>query len=314
MRVLFFGTGEIGLPSLRGLADHGHGIVGVVTQPDRPAGRDLKPKPSAIKQEAVARGWPVFQPGKLRTDPCLEQLAGLGADIGVVAAYGQILPARVLSMPRFGCVNIHASRLPLHRGASPIQAAILSGASSTAVTIMAMDEGLDTGDILLVEPVEIQPGDTAGALHDRLAAAAVSPLIRVLQEIETGTVERTPQDHRLATYAPRLQKGDGAIDWTKSAEEVERHIRAMSPWPGAFSTLGGVGVLRIHRARLHPATGAAGEVLAHEPDGPLVTCGTGSVVLTELQAESRRRLSGADFLRGTPLAKGLRFSSPERAN
>lgn len=311
MRVLFFGTGEIGRPALCGLVERGHEIAAVVTQPDRPAGRDLRPKASAIKLEAVARGWPVFQPGRLRTDPCLDHLAALGADIGVVAAYGQILPARVLSIPRFGCVNIHTSHLPLHRGASPIQAAILSGASSTAVTIMAMDEGLDTGDILLIEPVEIHSDDTAGTLHDRLAEAAVSPLLRVLDSMEQGTVQRTPQDHSRATYAPRLGKADGCIDWAKPAAGVERHIRAMSPWPGAFSQLDGVGVLRIHKARAHPAGGPTGEILGEEPDGPVVACGTGSVVLTELQAESRRRLAGSDFLRGTPLAKGLRFSPPE---
>lgn len=305
LRVVFCGTGEIGLPALRALADAGaHPVVGVITQPDRPAGRDLQPRPPAIKTEALARGIPVFQPEKIRRD--FSVLSAWAPDIMVVAAYGQILPREVLGVPRLGCINLHASLLPRHRGASPIQAAILSGDSETGITVMAMDEGLDTGDILLKRSLPIGATETAGALHDRLALLAAPALLEALDRLAEGPVSREPQDAALATYAPKLEKSDGRLDWREPADVLERRVRAMTPWPGASARLDGA-VIKIHAAEAGAAGGEPGTILAAGPDGLVAAAGAGSLVLRELQLEGRRRHRAGDFLRGFPVAPGRKF-------
>lgn len=307
MRIVFCGTGEIGAPALRALLDSKkHTVVGVITQPDKPAGRDLKPRMSAIKQIALAHNLPVRQPEKLRSPAALEDLRALAPDLMVVAAYGQILPKSVLETPRLGCLNLHASLLPRHRGASPIHAAILAGDRETGITVMYMDEGLDTGDILLAEPLAIGPYETTGKLHDRLAALAAPCLLWALDLLEQGKAPRTPQDNALATYAAKLKKTDGLLDWSQPAEALATRIRAMSPWPGAYSRLAGQ-TLKIHAASAGPESGPPGEILAAEPGTLRIACGSGSLVIESLQLEGRKRLRADEFLRGHPLPPGTRL-------
>lgn len=304
MRIVFCGTGEIGAPALKALlASEKHTVVGVITQPDKPAGRDLKPRMSVIKQIALDHNLPVQQPEKLRSPTALEDLRALAPDLMVVAAYGQILPKSVLETPRLGCLNLHASLLPRHRGASPIHAAILAGDCETGITVMSMDEGLDTGDILLAKPLIIGPDETTGQLHDRLAALAAPCLLEALDRLDAGNAVRLPQDNALATYAPKLKKNDGLLDWREPAEALATRIRAMSPWPGAYTQLHGQ-TLKIHAAKTDPSPGSPGEILASEPGILRVACGVGSLILESLQLEGRKRLSAAEFLRGHPLPPG----------
>jgi methionyl-tRNA formyltransferase len=304
MRIVFCGTGEIGAPALKALLDSKkHTVVGVITQPDKPAGRDLKPRMSVIKQIALDQNLPVQQPEKLRSPAALEYLRALAPDLMVVAAYGQILAKSVLETPRLGCLNLHASLLPRHRGASPIHAAILAGDRETGITVMYMDEGLDTGDILLAQKLAIGPDETTGQLHDRLAALAAPCLLEALDLLEAGNAPRIPQDNALATYAAKLKKTDGLLDWHESAEVLATRIRAMSPWPGAYTHLNRQ-TLKIHSAKTDPASGLPGEILPSEPGVLRVACGSGSLDLLSLQLEGRKRLPAAEFLRGHPLAPG----------
>ena len=307
MRVIFCGTGDIGLPALRALAGaESHELVGVITQPDRPAGREMKPRASVIKFEAVSRNIPVFQPERIRNEDAL--LSGLCSDVMVVMAYGQILPKTILSIPRFGCLNLHASILPQHRGASPIQAAISSGDAVSGITVIYMNEGLDTGDILLSDSLSIGAAETAGLLHERLAVLAAGSIVRALDLISSATAPRTPQDNSASTYAGKLSKLDGWIDWTLPSERLERHVRAMSPWPGAFARVSGsAAILKVHKARVAAGTGSPGTVLSSGSVGVEVAAGEGSLVLEEVQLEGRKRLPAPDFLRGFPLLPGNLF-------
>jgi methionyl-tRNA formyltransferase len=312
MRILFIGTGDIGLPSLDWLlATPKHEVVGVVTQPDKPAGRKLVMTPPEVKVRALAAGLAVLQPPKIRH--IVEELRAFQADVAVVVAYGQILPKSVLEVPRLACLNIHASLLPRHRGASPIQAAIREGDAETGVTIMFMDEGLDTGDILLMDAMPILPTDTGGTLHDRLALAAPATLERALDLLATGQPPRTPQDHARATHCGKLRREDGRLDWSRPAVELERLVRAYSPWPGTSCVLPGEkpAVLKIHRVtRLEgDACPAPGTLLSADAKaGLVVSCGSGLLRLDEVQAEGGKRLPAADFLRGHPMQIGARLS------
>lgn len=300
------------MPSLRALAASGLcELEAVVTQPDRPAGRDLKLRPSPVKVAAEELGRPVLQPAKIRAPEALAQLVPFRPDVIVVAAYGQILPKSVLSLPPLGCVNIHASLLPRHRGAAPVQAAILAGDSETGITIMQMDEGLDTGDMLLKATTPIAPDETAGSLHDRLALLAPAPLLDCLERLARGTATSERQDPALATYAPKLDRSDGEIDWSKSALEIERRFRAMTPWPGAFTVmpLRNAGVmLKIHRAEVvQGAAGEAGTILTADDEGIVVAAGEDGVLLQEVQIAGGKRLLAADFLHGHPITPGTRL-------
>ncbi len=281
-----------------------HEVVGVVTQPDRPAGRDLRPRAPAVKTEALARQIPVAQPERIRKD--FSALEEWNPDLMVVAAYGQILSREVLQLPRLCCLNLHASLLPRHRGASPIQAAILAGDHETGMTSMYMDEGLDTGDILLTRRIPIHPGETGGGLHDRLADLAPDVLLESLDLLEAGSAPRIPQDSALATYAAKLGKLDGRLDWNEPAGLLARTVRAMNPWPGASARLDGR-MLKVHSATERTDSGAPGTVLTTGPEGILVAAGAGSLLLREVQMEGRKRLSGGEFLRGFPLATGTKF-------
>ena len=307
MRIVFCGTGEIGAPALEALlASKNHSITGVITQPDKPAGRDLKPRMSAIKHIALAHNLPIQQPEKLRAAGALDDLRSLAPDIMIVAAYGQILPISVLETPPLGCLNLHASLLPRHRGASPIHAAILSGDRETGITVMYMDEGLDTGDILLAEPLAISPDETTGQLHDRLAALAAPCLLKALDLLEKGIAPRIPQDNSLATYAPKLKKTDGLLDWHQPAEALATRIRAMSPWPGAYTHLAGQ-TLKIHSASVSKNSGPPSEILSSDPGTLRIGCGIASLDLHAVQLEGRKRLPAAEFLRGHPLPPGTRL-------
>lgn len=309
MRIVFLGTGEIGVPSLRALAGmSAHQVCAVYTQPDKPSGRDLKLRPSPIKAEALRLGLPVLQPARLRHPDAVAELRSFQPDLIVVVAYGQILPKSVLEIPRLGCLNIHASLLPLHRGASPINAAVLAGDRESGVTIMWMDEGLDTGDILLMSSTPIGRHETAGALHDRLALSAPSALVEALGLLEIGQAPRRQQDSALATYAPKLSKSDGQIDWSLDAVEIGRRIRGLSPWPGAYTHLGtgeGAALLKIHSALVcRHCQGEPGRVLRSDSRGILVGAGQGAILLREVQAAGGRRMAAAEFLRGRPMAIG----------
>src|SRR3569623_3236871 len=297
MRVLFLGTGEIGLPTLDWLlATPKHEVVGVITQPDTPVGRKLVLTPPETKVRALAAGVPVFQPERLRK--AVAEVRAFQADIAVVIAYGQILSKEVLEAPRLGCINVHTSLLPKYRGAAPIQAAIREGDTETGVTIMFMDEGLDTGDILLTKRLTIAPDETGGGLHDRLALAAPAAMEEALDLISAGHPPRQPQDNALATHVGKLTREHVDIDWRQSAVVIERTIRAYNPWPGTFTRLPDGAPLKVHAARLAAGESAQpGSVMAAE--GRLVVaCGEGLLELTEVQAEGRKRMAAADFLRG----------------
>ena len=310
MRILFIGTGDIGLPSLEWLLyTPKHQVVGVVTQPDKPAGRKLVLTPPLVKVRALAAGIPVIQPVKIRH--AVEELKAFNADVAVVVAYGQILSREVLDVPKLACLNIHASLLPQYRGASPIQAAIRAGDEQTGVTIMHMDEGLDTGDILLMDRVTIDPTDTGGTLHDKLALAAPASLEEALDLIASGPAPRKAQENQFASHCGKLKREDGRLDWTKSARELELLIRAYNPWPGTFTLLPGTDKpvpLKVHRARDIPhaeACPSPGTVVSSDPKtGLIVACGEGLLSLEEVQSEGGKRLPAADFLRGKGVETG----------
>lgn len=305
MRVLFIGTGDIGLPSLEWLlSTPRHQVVGVVTQPDKPVGRKQVLTPPQVKVRALAAGITVIQPLKIRH--AVEELQSFNADVAIVIAYGQILSRAVLDVPPLGCLNVHTSLLPRHRGAAPIQAAIRDGDTETGVTIMFMDEGLDTGDILLMKRTPIAADETGGSLHDRLALQAPAALEEALDLLASGHPPRVKQDDSQATHVRKLTRQDGRLDWTRPAVELDRLIRAFTPWPGT-SCLLKEAQMKIHRAQVitnADACPAPGTIVSANADGILVSCGNGLLNLSEVQIEGGRRLSAADFLRGHPLHAG----------
>src|SRR5256885_2494993 len=238
MRVLFIGTGEIGVPVLRWLMQSKeHELIGVVTQPDKPVGREQRIEAPPIKIEAAGSNLPILQPKRIKSNEAVAEIRALAPDVIVVMAYGQILPGAVLEIPRIACLNLHASLLPRHRGAAPIQAAIVAGDRETGISVMFMDEGLDTGDVLFQNRIEIAPGETGGSLHDRLAEIAPGALEDGLNRLASGAAPRVSQDSAAATYAPKLTREDGRIDWNEPAALIERKVRAFDPWPGAFTIL-----------------------------------------------------------------------------
>jgi methionyl-tRNA formyltransferase len=302
LRVVYFGSGEIGLPSLRAVeGDASLDLVAVVTQPDRPAGREMRVRASAVKVFAEARGVEVFQPGRVREPAVVERLAAWGADVFLVAAYGQILPRAVLDLPRLGCFNIHASLLPRHRGASCIQAAILAGDRETGITLIRMDEGLDTGAIVARRAVRIGRHETAGELHDRLGEVAGGMMGAFFAALASGSVVAQVQDDALATYAPKLARADGRVVWVDSARAIQTRFRAFYPWPGAFACFSHRGremTLKVHGLLVAPGGGDPGRVVRVSRWGLHVGTGAGQVVLTSVQPSGGRRMSGVEFARG----------------
>jgi methionyl-tRNA formyltransferase len=294
MRVLFIGTGEIGVPVLRWLLNSSeHELVGVVTQPDKPVGRDQRIEAPPIKAAAAGSNVPVLQPKRIRAEDAVAAIRASAPEIIVVMAYGQILPPAVLEIPPIACLNLHASLLPRHRGAAPIQAAIMAGDRETGISVMYMDEGLDTGDVLLRKRIGIAADETGGSLHDRIAEIAPAALGEALAALRDATAPRTPQENALATYAAKLEREDGRLDWNEAATVLERKIRAFNPWPGAFTVLRDDAArerkLKIFRARLVTDPSVA----------PLAfPAKNGALALEEVQLEGKRRMSAAEFLRG----------------
>jgi methionyl-tRNA formyltransferase len=344
MRIVFIGTGEIGLPTLSALLESEHEVVGVVTQPDKPAGRDQRIEPPPIKkaltetkmspnpppagssfnpnsvltgptpQEGAGRPsrlqqpdalralrGPILQPARIKDRESIEEIRALTPDVIVVMAYGQILPRNVLEIPTRACLNLHASLLPRHRGAAPIQAAIAAGDRESGITVMYMDEGLDTGDILLQRKIEILPNDTGGSLHDRLGQIAPEVLLESLRMLASASAPRLPQENALATYAPKLNREAGRIDWSEPAETIERKIRAFNPWPGAFTEITtkreALCKLKIFSTVVVDLSGKPGEILRRENEF-VIAAGKGTLSLLEVQPEGKRRMSAAEFLRG----------------
>ena len=301
MRIVFIGTGEIGVPTLQALLKSEHEVVGVVTQPDKPVGRSQLIEAPPIKKALSRTNIPVLQPARIKERQAIEEIRAFKPDVIVVMAYGQILPRGVLEIPKMACLNLHASLLSRWRGAAPIQAAIAAGDRETGITVMYMDEGLDTGDILLQRTIDILPIDTGGGLHDRLAGIAPETLLESLDLVAKGKAPRTPQDNASATYAPKLKREDGKIDWSDPAEAIERKIRAFDPWPGAFMTVSTNGThnLKIFSARVINLRGKPGKILPSKAE-LVVAAGEGALSLGEVQLEGKRRMSAAEFLRGYP--------------
>jgi methionyl-tRNA formyltransferase len=279
-----------------------------LTQPDRPAGRGLRRSESAVKRLANARGLEVFQPQNLKDEGVLDRVMAVRPDVMVVAAYGLILPPRVLEIAPYGALNIHASLLPRWRGASPIQRALLAGDRETGITIMKMDAGLDTGPMLSLHRLAIAEDDDAQTLHDRLATLGAKAIVGALADIATGRARSAPQTDAGATYARKISKEETELDWTKSGAELERTVRAMHPSPGARSLLHGE-IVKIWRASCVARTGMPGEVLELGAEGILIACGEGALRVTELQRAGGTRLPAADFLRGFPVSRGERFGA-----
>ena len=314
MKIIFAGTPEFAAVALNALYDAGHEITLVLTQPDRPAGRGMQLQASAVKQCALAHGTPVAQPQSLRLDGKYPDVAkeahallqATPHDVMIVAAYGLILPRSVLDIPRHGCINIHASLLPRWRGAAPIHRAIEAGDRETGVTIMQMEEGLDTGPMMLMESLPILDSDTTGSLHDKLAALGGRMIVQAVQQLEAGRLQATPQPEAGANYAAKISKEEAALDFTQDAAVLARKIRAFNPFPGATGKFGEV-VVKLWQAQAldTPTAAAPGQVLAASAqDGVLIACGQGVLRVTELQKPGGKRLAEAEFLKGFALEGG----------
>jgi methionyl-tRNA formyltransferase len=308
-KIIFMGTPEFAVPSLRALYKNGHDVTLIVTQPDRPKGRGRKIVPSPVKKAAISLGYEVIQPASIRTAEFANHMAKHKPDIVIVVAFGHIIPKNILEVPKVATINIHASLLPKYRGPAPIQWAIINGERETGVTTMLMDEGLDTGDILFSSKVEIAPDDTAGTLHDSLSDLGADLLIQTLKSFEADSINPIPQDHSQATYAPILKKNDGRIDWEKPAEKIETFIRGMTPWPGAF-TFHGNKRLKIFKAGpvIRDTAETPGVVIQGFPDELCVATGKGVLSVIEIQGESGKRLLVKDFLRGYKINPGTVLS------
>lgn len=318
MRILFMGTPDFAVSSLEALIKTEHEIIGVVTQPDRPKGRGQKLTPSPVKSSAVESGLEVYQPQKIKTPEFVTQLREMTPDIIVVAAFGQLLSKEILELPKHGCINVHASLLPKYRGAAPIHWAVINGETKTGITIMQMDEGLDTGDAIIAGEVDIQPEDTTGIIHDKLAELGASLLVEAIEMIDSGQAVRVPQDDSKATYAPLLTKETEKINWNKTSKEICNQVRGLNPWPGAYTDYDGK-VLKIWQVRsCEPGDVAgpipdlqefqAGEVIGRIPGaGFAVAVAGGCVAVTEVQLQGSKRLRAEDFMNGHNIGKGIRL-------
>ncbi|MEN3287038.1 MAG: methionyl-tRNA formyltransferase [Bradyrhizobium sp.] len=309
LRLIFMGTPDFAVPTLSALADHGHEIAAVYTRAPKPGGRrGLALQPTPVEQEARRRGFPVATPKTLRTEEALAEFRAHEADAAVVVAYGMILPQAILDAPKLGCYNLHASLLPRWRGAAPINRAIMAGDAETGVMVMKMDVGLDTGDVAMAERLPISDAMTASDLHDRLSPLGADLMVRAMAALERGALTLAKQADEGVTYAAKIEKAEARIDWAKPAHAVLRHIHGLSPFPGAWSEVtvdGEVARVKILRCALADGSGAPGAVL---DDQLTIGCGEGAIRVSELQRAGKAPMQAADFLRGTPLARGARFS------
>ena len=305
-RIVFMGTPEFAVPALEALVASGETVVAAITQPDRASGRGRHVTPTPVKAVALRNAIAVHQPDTLRETGIRAELARLAPDLIVVAAYGKLLPRAILDLPPRGCINVHASLLPRHRGAAPVQWAILEGDATTGVTIMQMNEGLDEGDILVQRSEPIGPTDTGATLAARLAHLGARTLVEAIHDLRAGRIEPQPQDPSRATFAPRIRKEMGRIDWREAAVRLERKVRAFQPWPTAYSSLEGRQLKILHAAvRTTAAAGAPpGTVTVSAGDGITVATGDGALALLVVQIEGRKALSAADFLHGHRVAPG----------
>lgn len=309
MKMIYMGTPDFAVGPLEALIAAGHQVTAVVTQPDKPKGRGKSVQMTPVKEAALAHDIPVYQPQKVKEPSFVEMLGTLEAEVIVVAAFGQLLPKEILQMPRFGCLNIHASLLPCYRGAAPIQWAVIDGKEKTGVTIMQMDEGLDTGDMLLVKEVALSPDETGGSLFDKLGEVGSALIVEAVKALEEGPgLTPVPQTGE-SCYAPVLTKAMGKIDWNRSAVEIERLIRGLNPWPSAYSRLNGK-MLKIWAARPSEEDAPAflpGQIVQVSRHEFGVKTGDGVLLITELQPEGKKRMDADAFLRGYPLEEGMRF-------
>jgi methionyl-tRNA formyltransferase len=310
LRLVFMGTPDFACPTLEKLLQMGEEVVAVVTQPDRPKGRGQQLLPPPVKVLAEQHGIKVLQPLKLREPAQVEAIRLLKPDLIVVIAFGQILPQAILDIPRYGCINIHASLLPAYRGAAPINWCIINGEQETGVTTMQMDAGLDTGAMLLKKRVAIDPDEDSSSLHDRLATLGAEAMAETLDLLVKGGLTPEPQDNSRTCYAPMLKKEDGAIDWRREPLTVKNLVRGVTPWPGAYSSIDGK-TLKIFKVRAGDGKGSPGTVLRADRTGLEVACGSGSLFIEELQLEGKKRLAVREFLAGCSITPGTILKSKE---
>ena len=303
MKIIFMGTPDFAAASLEALIDSRHEIQAVVTQPDKPKGRKGELTPSPVKVIAKREGIKVYQPLKVRDEEFVDTLRAYNPDVMVVVAFGQIIPLSILKMPKYGCVNIHGSLLPKYRGAAPIQWAVLDGEKETGITTILMDEGIDTGDILLKKTIKIDADETSGSLFDKLKALGAETILETLDELEKGSITPTKQGESPTAYAKMLTKAMGLIDFTKSAKELDCFVRGMDPWPSAYTLLAGK-TLKLWKVRAVEKSGKAGSVIEIGKESFTIACGEGAIEVLEVQLEGKKRMSAGDFLKGSTLNKG----------
>jgi methionyl-tRNA formyltransferase len=303
MNIIFMGTPDFAVPSLKALINSNYNVVGVVCQPDRPSGRGRKLTSPPVRILAEANSIPVLQPEKIRTDEFFEEIKSFKPDLICVTAYGKIIPPNILELPKYGCVNVHASLLPKYRGAAPINWAIINGEKTTGITTMLMDEGMDTGDILLKKEIEIGEDDTSIELSEKLSVIGAELLIKTIEKGQNDEIEPIKQNDSEATSAPIIKKDLGRIDWSKSSEEIRNLIRGTQPWPGAFTSYNGKN-FKIYKASVNSQKGDPGKVLASDEGKLVIGAGKNSLEINELQIEGGKRLNISDFLRGTQIDVG----------
>ena len=326
MRIVFMGTPDFSVPALKALVEAGHQVIAVVTQPDKPKGRGKEVQMTPVKIQAMEYGIPVYQPAKVREASFVEVLQGLEADVYVVIAFGQLLPKAVLELPKYGCINIHASLLPKYRGAAPIQWCVIDGERETGITTMMMDVGLDTGDMLEKAVIPIEEKETGGSLHDKLSMAGGDLILSTLKKLEEGTLVRTPQTDEGTCYAKMLTKSLGDIDWNQSAVSIERLIRGLNPWPSAYTLWNGKTIkiwsadvitgretaVLLSESGVPSETGITpGTVVCSDKHGLVVCTGDGLLSIRELQMEGKKRMDTPAFLRGYPIPEGDVFVKKE---
>lgn len=313
MKAVFMGTPEIAAVILRTLLQSGIEIAAVVTKPDKPKGRGKEMAFSAVKQEALSYGLPIYQPEKVKEEGFLQELKHLAPDVILVAAYGKILPETILSLPPYGCVNVHASLLPKYRGVSPIQWAVIDGEKKSGVTIIQMNAGIDTGDILLKKEICLEPKETAQSLHDKLAVLGGNALLEVLKQLEAGTAVKIPQEENGATYVGMIEKAFGQMDFERTAAELERLIRGLNPWPGAYAKIQGKTIkfwdadVCTEQIYEQAEKVSEGMVAIVEKEHFYIQCKNSLLQINELQPEGKKRMTCAEFLRGYPMKPGIKF-------